>query len=137
MLSHPRRGDQQSVEEQSSLVPVREPETRSVPAGLPDCRLSDGEPRGCGVPDDDPEDDPERAAPDGRLQQQPRQFQSTSVIKRLERSIVESSLHHRFTQENLYFKFAFSSKLFQFNSFLKNYGFIYLHRKRNTLSSDH
>ena len=86
MLSHPRRGDQQSVEEQSSLVPVREPETRSVPAGLPDCRLSDGEPRGCGVPDDDPEDDPERAAPDGRLQQQPRQFQSTSVIKRLERS---------------------------------------------------
>ncbi len=105
MLSHTWRGDQQPVEEQSSLVPVREPETRSVPPGLPECRLSDGEPRGCGVPDDDPEDDPERAAPDGRLQQQPRQFQSASVIKRLESS---SSLH----KKNLSFTFAFSSKFF-------------------------
>ena len=83
MLARPRRGDQHPPQGQLRLVPVRKPEARSVPAGLPERRIPYDQPRRRRLLDDDPKSDQrQRPAAHGRLEQQSGQFQSASVIKK-------------------------------------------------------
>ena len=83
MFARPRRGDQHPPQGQLRLVPVRKPEARSVPAGLPERRIPYDQPRRRRLLDDDPKSDQrQRPAAHGRLEQQSGQFQSASVIKK-------------------------------------------------------
>ena len=68
VLAHPRRRDQQPPQGQLCLDPVREPETRPLPARLPECRISDGESWRRRLLDDDSKSDQRQCpAPHGRL----------------------------------------------------------------------
>ena len=81
MLVGSRGRGQQPAQKQPDLVPVREPETRSVLTGLPERRISNQQPRRCWISDDN-EESPhhERPPADGRLQFESGQFKSSSVI---------------------------------------------------------